>query len=414
MEINNYIYLFLSLIFLYFSYEFTLMENVFLSLSSGKIKSLEDNEAKNINLIKKIVTDEKILSVALIGDYFSNAISSILLAVFLYNLYGIIGILISCFLSVVLIVVFGETVPKTIGAYKWEIYAPKKAKNLYYLSIFFKPMRLLIEVLSSLFVRIIGGAEISKMPLITEDDLIDAVSLGMEQGIINRDESLIIENVMDFRDSYAKDIMTPRTDIVAINIDTPHNEIIDIVKEEAFSRMPVYDEDLDDIVGILNVKDFVAIPQNDTLRNHIDILKTPVYTFEYKPVGSLFNEMRHKKISIAIVSDEYGGTEGMITTEDLIEKIVGAISDEYDEDEDEDIIKIGPKEYLIDGSMNLSELNHILNLDLQSDETDSIAGFIIENIDRFPEDKEDIVIENLHFHIEKASKNRIDKLILKL
>lgn len=414
MEINNYLYLILSLIFLYFSFEFTLMENVFLSLSSGKIKTLEDNEVKNIELIKTIVADEKIISISLIGDYFSNAISCILFSVFFYNIYGVIGLIVSCLVSVILIIVFGERVPKTLGIYKWELYAPKKAKVLYNLSKFFKPLTFIIEFLSSIFVRIIGGSEISTMPLMTEDDLIDAVSLSMEEGILNRDESLIIENVMDFRDTYAKDIMTPRTDMVAINIDASYDDIIDLIKEEAFSRMPVYDEDLDNVVGILHVKDFISIPKNDTLRNHVDILKTPVFTFEYKLIGQLFNEMRIKKISIAIVSDEYGGTEGMITTEDLIEKIVGAISDEYDEDEDEDILKLGPREYLIDGSMNLSELSHMLNLNLESDETDSIAGFIIENIDRFPEQNEDIIIENLHFHIEKVSKNRIDKLILKL
>ncbi|MBP2025326.1 hemolysin family protein [Peptoniphilus stercorisuis] len=414
MEINNYIFLGLSLIFLYFSYEFTLMENVFLSLTSGKIKTLEDEDASNINLIKKIVLDERILSVALIGDYFSNCLSCILFSIFFYNTNGIPGLIISCLVSVIIIIVFGETVPKRIGQHKWQKYANKKAKTIYNLSVFFKPVIFITEFLSSVFIRIIGGSDVLNKPSITEDDLIDAVSLGIEEGIINRDESLIIENVIDFRDSYAKDIMTPRTDIIAINVDTPYDEIVKIIKEESFSRMPVYDEDLDDILGILNVKDLISIPKDESLRNHIDLLKTPFFTFEYKLIGQLFNEMRHKRISVAIVSDEYGGTEGMITTEDLIEKIVGSIADEYDEDEDEDIMKISSHEYLIDGSMNLDELNHVLNLELESSETDSIAGFIIENIDRFPEEDEDIIIENLHFHIEKASKNRIDKLILKL
>ena len=414
MQINNYLYLLLSLVFLFFSYQFTLMENAFLSLSPSKIKSMEEDEVNNLDLIKRIVTNKDMLSIALVGDFFSDAITSILLSVFFYNLYGVIGLIISCMLSVILIVVFGETIPKTIGSYECKKYAQKKAKTLYRVSFIFKPLAKIIELLSSIFLKIFGGSEISRIPLITEDDLIDAVSLGIEEGILNKDESLIIENVMDFRNSYAKDIMTPRTDVVAIDVDTPFEDILKIVNEEAFSRMPVYEDDLDNVLGILHVKDLVSIPRDDSLRNHLDMLKTPLYTFEYKLIGQLFNEMRYKKISVAIVSDEYGGTEGMITTEDLIEKIVGAISDEYDEDDDEDIIKIAPREYLIDGSMNLDALNQILHLDLNSDETDSIAGFIIENIDRFPEENEDIVIENLHFHIEQASKNRIDKLILKL
>lgn len=411
---NNYLYLLISLVFLLFSFKLTLTGNVYLSLSSSKIKNLEDNGAKNVDFIKKIVTDENIMSTALMCDFFSNIISGICAAVFFYKEFSTVGLFVSSIVSAIIIIIFGEIIPKSIGMCKWEKYAPKKAKSLYYLAVIFKPLSKIVEFISSLFLRLLVGSSITKQPLITEDDLIDAVSLGMEEGIINRDESLIIENVMDFRDSYAKDIMTPRTDIIALDIDTPYEEILDIVKEEAFSRMPVYEDDLDNIVGILHVKDLINIPRGDSLRNHRDIFKTPFFTFEYKPTGQLFNEMRHKKVSVAIVSDEYGGTEGMITTEDLIEKIVGSISDEYDEDDDEDIIKIGPKEYLIDGSMNLDDLNHMLNLNLTSSETDSIAGFIIEKIDRFPEENEDIIIENLHFQIEKASKNRIDKLILKL
>lgn len=411
---NNYIFLLLSLVFLILSYYFTLIESAFSSLSSSKIKTLEDNNTKNIDLIKKIFESEKIISSALLADYFSNCICAIMLAIFFYNLNGDTGIIVACILSIVIIVIFGESIPRKLGYFNWEKLVTKKAKFIYNCSILFAPLSFIVEILSKFFIIITGGKDLLNKPSITEEDLIDAVSMSMEEGILNKDESLIIENVMDFRDTYAKDVMTPRTDIIAVSLDSPYDEIVNIVSEEAFSRMPVYDEDLDDIVGILHVKDLITIPPEDTLRNHQNILKTPVFTFEYKLVGQLFNEMRHKKISVAIVSDEYGGTEGMITTEDLIEKIVGAISDEYDEEDDEDIIKISPNEYLIDGSMNIDDLNHILNLELHSDEIDSVAGYIIENIDRFPEQGEDIIIENLHFFIEKASKNRIDKIILKL
>lgn len=414
MQYNNYNYLLISLIFLHFSYEFTVMEYAFKSLSSSKLKILEDTNVKNLKLIKEILNQDEIISVAIFGDYFSNGLFSILFAIFFYNFCGLIGIVISSFISMLIIMVFGEFIPKKVGEYHWEKIVPKKAKVLYNFSKFFKPFTILVEFISKLILKITRKSEILNKPIITEEDLIDAVSMSIEEGILNQDESRIIENVMDFRDTYAKDIMTPRTDIIAVNLDTPYDEIIQIIKEEAFSRMPVYEDDLDDIVGILHVKDFVKIPKGDTLRRHKNILRPAVFTFEFKYIGQLFNEMRLKKLSIAIVSDEYGGTEGMITTEDLIERIVGAISDEYDEDEDEDIIKIGPGEYLLEGSMNLEELNHILNLELHSDEIDSIAGYIIEKIDRFPEEKEDIVIENLHFHIEKSSKNRIDKIILKL
>lgn len=414
MDFFHYLYLALFIIFLFLSFEFTLIENAYQNLSNIKIKKLEEKKLKNIELIKKLYNDNNIFSAILIGDYSSNSMVAISLSLFLYSLYEIKGLIIACIISPLIIIIIGENVPKSLGIQKYEKVVQKKAYFLFITTSVLKPLSYLIEAKSKILIKLSGGDINYKEPLITEDDLIDAVSLGMEEGLLNKSESIIIENVMDFRDSYAKDIMTPRTDIIAVNVNDSYEDIVKIVNEEAFSRMPVYNEDLDDIIGILHVKDLLLLPNNMILKDHLDILKPPFYTYEYKPVGPLFNEMRHKKVSVAIINDEYGGTEGMITLEDLVEKIVGSISDEYDEDEDEDIIKISPKEYLIDGAMNIDELNHILGLNLESDEIDSIAGYIIEKIDRFPKKGETITIDNLKFTVKESSKNRIEKLILKL
>lgn len=411
---ESYILAILAILFLFLSFEFTLIENAFASLSSFKLKKLEEDEVENFNIIQALHDNSKLFSAIMLCDYLSNIIASICLGLFMFLHFNYIGLIISFITSPILIIVIGETWPKSLGSQKYDDVLIKKSLFLKISLIITKPLMFIVEKLSSLFIKLAGGDNNYKEPLITEDALFDAVSLGFEEGILNKSESLIIENVMDFRGNLAKDIMTPRTDIIGIDINSSYDEIVEIVKQESFSRMPVYGEDLDDIFGILHVKDLLAFDSSFVLKDNLNILRPPFYTFEYKPIGPLFNEMRSKRVSVAIVTDEYGGTEGMITIEDLIEKIVGSINDEFDEDEDEEIIKIASKEYLIDGSMNLEELDRILDLNLKSEENDSIAGYLIEKLDRFPLQGEVISVGNLKFVIHKSSKNRIEKLILKM
>ena len=413
IDLFIYICAILFLISVILSFEITLIENAYLSLSSQKLKKLEEENPKKIELIRKLFDDDTLYTTTLVIDYIANGICAISLGLLLTSYLGYLGLLISIVVSAVIIIVFGELVPKSLGAQKFEKIVLSHSILLSYLHLFFKPLCFIIKLTSNVFLKITGGNKNFKEPLITEDDFIDAVSLGIEEGIIDKNESKIIENVFDFKDCFAKDIMTPRTDIVAVNILNSYDEIVKIVQEEQFSRMPVYDEDLDNIIGILNVKDIVGMDRNTTLKDNLGIIRRPFYTYEFKPIGPLFNEMRHKKISVAIVNDEYGGTEGMITIEDLIEKIVGSISDEYDEDDDEDIVKIGVKDYLIDGSMSLIDFNDYFNTDFESEESDSIAGYIIEKLDRFPVNGEEIELDGLNFTVKSTKKNRIEKLILK-
>ena len=269
-----------------------------------------------------------------------------------------------------------------------------------------------VTFLSQSIIKIMIKDKTYKEPIITEDDLIDVMDLGMEEGIINKNESMMIQNVIGFKDNFAKDIMTPRTDIVAIDIEDDYDEIMEKISEFSYSRMPVFEDNLDNIIGILNVKELFHMDRTKTLAENKSYFKKPFFTYEYKPTGTLFSEMRQNKLSVAIVTDEYGGTEGMITFEDIIEKIVGQISDEYDTEEDEDIINIGPGKYLIDASVNIDEINQKFGTELECQEFDSLGGFIIENIDRFPKLNEVLNISDLKFTIAKKTKNRIEKIIL--
>ena len=408
----DYIYLLLALVAMYFSYLFTLIENAYLALGSVKLSKLEDLEVKNISIIKKLVKKENIYSSTLILDYFSNSLAIIFTSIFFYKILGNLGIVLGVLISTISVIIFGESLPRNLGKKNYEEIVPKYAKFLNFFIAFLRPFSLFITFLSQSIIKVVIKDRDYKAPLITEDDLIDAMDLGMEEGIINENESKMIQNVIDFKDNYAKDIMTPRTDIVAIEIDDSYEDIIKKISEYSYSRMPVYEDNLDNIVGILNVKDIFHMDRSKSLEENKNFFKKPFFTFEYKPTGTLFSEMRQNKLSVAIVTDEYGGTEGMITFEDIFEKIVGQISDEYDTEEDEDIITIAPGKYLIDASVNIDEINQRFGTELECQEFDSLGGYIIENIDRFPKLNEVIKIDDLNFTIIKKTKNRIEKILV--
>lgn len=409
---SEYIYLLISLVALFFSYLFTLLENAYLALGPVKLSKLEDLEVKNLNIIKKLVKKENIFSSTLILDYFCNSLTVIFASLFAYTNWGYLGIILGIIISTIIVIIFGESLPRKLGKNNYEVIVPKYAKFLNFLIIFIRPLSMFITFMSQTIIKLIIKDKSYKEPIITEDDLIDAMDLGMEEGIINKNESMMIQNVIGFKDNYAKDIMTPRTDIVAIEIDDSYEDIIEKISEYSYSRMPIYEDNLDNIIGILNVKDIFHMDRTKPLSENKSYFKKPFFTYEYKPTGTLFSEMRQHKLSVAIVTDEYGGTEGMITFEDIIEKIVGQISDEYDTEEDEDIINIGPEKYLIDASVNIDEINQKFDTELECQEFDSLGGFIIENLDRFPKLNEVINISGLKFTIAKKKKNRIEKIIL--
>lgn len=409
----NHVLLTILIFSIYLSFEFTMVENALLSLTQHKLNEIKKISEKTYDILIRNYNNDKIYISILTFDYFANALIAVLTSILCFHRFQYLGLILATIISTFFVIIIGEIVPKAIGKQKYEKILLSRAKYLDLLMKFLVPSVKLINAISKLFIRFIGDKNYVE-PLITKDELIDAVSISAEQGIIDQEESDIINNLMGFKSSFAKDVMTPRTDIVAIDAESNYDEIIEVVKREAFSRMPVYEDDIDNILGVLHVKDLITLDRDCILKDNLNILKPIYYTYEFKPISQLFNELRNQKLSVAIVNDEYGGTEGIITVEDLVEKIVGSISDEYDEEDDEDYIKISKKKYLIDGSMNLDDFNQKFSTELRSDEIDTIAGYIIENLDRFPKTGENITIKDLNFTIASSKKNRIEKLVLNL
>ena len=244
----------------------------------------------------------------------------------------------------------------------------------------------------------------------TEEELKAMVNVSHEEGVLEMEEREIINNVFQFGDMQAKEAMIQRLDMVAIDIEDSYDEIIELFKSEKLSRLPVYQESIDDIVGILNIKDIIFLSDEEIENFDIkDYVREAFFTYEFKKITQLLEEMKKEKTQMAIVVDEYGGTAGLLTIEDLVEVIVGDIDDEYDEEEEE-IVKINDNEYLVEGSTKISDVNEQLGINLESEEFDSIGGFIIGYLKRIPEENEIIEVEDVKFKVESIDKNRINKI----
>ena len=230
------------------------------------------------------------------------------------------------------------------------------------------------------------------------------VGVSEEEGVLEDVEKEMIFNVFDFADSQAKDVMVQRVDIVAVDSEATYEEVLDVIKTEQFSRIPVYNQTIDDIVGILYVKDLIIAGQNKDGFKVSDYMREPYYTFEFKKIKELFNEMKKTRNHISVVLDEYGGTVGIVTIEDLIEEVFGDIEDENE------IEVIKEDEYVVDGSAKLDDISELIGVNMESEEFDSIGGLIIGELGRFPESKEEVNLNSIRFVVEEIDKNRIKKV----
>ena len=235
------------------------------------------------------------------------------------------------------------------------------------------------------------------------------VGVSEEEGVLEDVEKEMIFNVFDFADAQVKDVMVQRVDIIAVDLEASYDEVLDVIKKEQFSRIPVYNQTIDDIVGILNVKDLIMAEQNKEKFKVSDYMREPNYTFEFKKIAELFKEMKKTRNHIAVVLDDYGGTVGIVTIEDLIEEVFGDIEDEYD-DENKEIEVIKEDEYIVDGSAKLDVVSELIGVNMESEEFDSVGGLIIGELGRFPEQDEEIVLNNIKFKVEEIDKNRVKKV----
>ena len=411
MDSSDVTQLIILFILLLLSGFFSSAETALTTVNKIRLRYLAEEGNKRAATILKITENSgKMLSAILIGNNIVNLSASALTTSLAYNLGGP-AVAIASIVLTVLILLFGEITPKTLASIHSEklalLYAPV-------IDVFMKvmtPVIFIINSLSNLVMLILRIDPNAKMNTMTENELRTIVDVSHEDGVIESEEKEMIYNVFDLGDAKAKDVMVPRVNVTFADIDSSYAELIALFREDKFTRLPVYEGSKDNVVGTINMKDLLLFDNNQKEFHIKDILREAYFTYEYKNISELLVEMRTASFNIAIVLDEYGETAGLITLEDILEEIVGEIHDEYDENEEENIRQINPLEYIVEGSTNLDDLNDSLDLQLESEDYDSVGGFIIEHLDRLPEEKDEITTpDGIRMVVEKLDKNRIEQV----
>lgn len=410
MDSSDYIQLLILILLIGLSAFFSSAETALTTVNKIRIRNLAEAGDKSAVTLTKVLEDQgKMLSAILVGNNVVNLTASSMSTTLAMNIWSNKAVGIATGVLTLVILVFGEISPKTISTLYSEKISLKYAKIIYLFMTVMTPVIYAVNVLSSGFLRLVHVDPNRKQEAITEDELRTIVEVSHEEGVIESEEKKIINNVFDFGDSVAKDIMVPRIDMAMVEVGATYDELIDIFREEKYTRMPVYEETTDNVIGIINMKDVLLIDRNEEF--HVrDLLREPLYTYEYKNTAELMVEMRQTSNNMIIVLDEYGATAGMITLEDLLEEIVGEIRDEYDEDEEQELVEVGPGEYVVEGSMKLDDLNDQLDLELESEDYDSIGGLIIGQLDRLPEEGESVICDGIRLVVDRLDKNRIDRV----
>lgn len=402
-------------ILIYLSSFFSSAETALTTVNKIKIRKLAEENNKKAQIVLKLIEQpSKMLSVVLIGNNIVNILASSLATVLATKYFKSYGAGISTGVMTILVLIFGEVTPKSQATVKAEKIALRSANIIYVLSYVLAPISYVINKIASILLKILGVNTNAPTNLITENEFRAIVDVSHEEGVIESAERKMITNIVDFGDSVAKDIMVPQIDMCYVDANCSYEELIETFNKDKFSRLPVYKDTKDNILGIINLKDVFFYNKNTDNFNIEELIRKPLYTYEFKKVSDLFIEMKKDSIPFTIVLNEYGSTAGMITMEDIIEEIVGEIRDEYDYDEEDLIKAISEKKYIVDGSAKLEDINEVTGLNLQSDDYDSIAGHILFLLSHIPLEGEKITDESVTYTVKKLDKNRIEKVLIEL
>lgn len=393
---------------------FSSAETALTTVNKIRIRTLAEDGDKRAERVLRITDNSgKMLSAILIGNNIVNLSASSLATSLAIKIWGSMGAGIATGILTFLILIFGEISPKTLATIHSERIALRYSSAIAFLMKILTPIIFLINNLSLGFLRLLRVNPNDGNQQMTEEELRTIVDVSKESGVIESDEHEMINNLFDFGDAQAKEVMIPRIDMTFVHVDCTYDEVIELYKKDKFTRLPVYEESIDDVIGIINVKDLLLCTDKEHFSVR-DIMREPYFTYEHKNTAELLIELRKSSISLAIILDEYGVTAGLITLEDLLEEIVGEIRDEYDEDEEDPIVQLNEREFIVQGSANLDDICEDLDLDFTSEDYDTIGGYLIGLLDHLPEKNEVIITDdNVLLRVEQMDKNRIEKIYIK-
>ncbi len=415
MDTSNVIQLVVLIFLVLLSAFFSSAETAFSTVNHIRLRNLEEEGNKKAATANKILAKySKMLSAILIGNNIVNISASSLATTMVIDVWGNVYVGVATGILTIVVLICGEILPKTWANLYADKIALVYAPIVYFLMKILTPVIFLIDIIAKGIMKLLHIDPSKKTDTITESELKTYVDVSHEDGEIESEEREMIYNVFDLSDTSAKDIMIPRTHMVIINSDATIKDLQDVFIDSMYTRIPVYDEDKDSMLGFINIKDFfLAEIKMDPTVSIQSLIREAYFTYEYKKTADLLLEMREKAVNVAFVLNEYGSTVGMITLEDLLEELVGEIRDEYDGDEEKLIQKLAERTYLIAGSMHISDINDALDTKLNSEDYDSIGGIIIDQLGRLPEDEEAVTLsDGTTLQVKGLDQNRIVQVLL--
>lgn len=413
MDINLLIQgMFLGILILLSGF-FSATETALFSLNRIRILDMADKGHKKAKIILEMLDNpNKLIATILIGNNVVNIGASALATSLFITLFGSTGVGIATGVMTLLVLIFGEVTPKTFATQNAEKWSLGVIKFIKFLSVILTPVIRVMSYLTDMLLKFMGN-DGKKAPAITEDELKILVNAGKEEGFIGESQQEMINSIFDFDETIVKEIMVPRIDMVTVDIEQTIPSVIARVIEAGHSRLPVYKDNIDNIVGILYAKDLLKHVYRDLDQLKIkNIMRKPYYIPRTKNIRDLLAELRQAKVHIAIVLDEYGGTAGMVTIEDVLEEIVGEIQDEYDVEEDT-IRFLEDGSILLTSRASICDINETLGTDLPEDDNyETISGLVFHYIGHVPKEGQEVKIDNVKIKVEKIVGQRVEKVKL--
>lgn len=416
VDTGSVIRLIILIVLLILSGFFSSAETALTTVSINKLKTVVDEGGRRGKRARRVLrmrdNSSKLLSTILIGNNIVNISASALMTVLCTNVFGSKYIGVATGLLTFFVLVFGEITPKTVAT-KYNLNLSLWFSGVIeFLMTVLTPIIWFVNLICRGIFKIFGIDPDMNPDQMTESELLKIVDVSSEEGVIENSEKEMITNVVDFGDAVSKDVMIPRADMVSIDINASIDEVYKLIEEEGYTRIPVYDESKDHVIGILNIKDLMlALLKNDKDSITVkELVREPVYVYEYQKTAQIFADMKSSSVTMCIVLDEYGITAGLITMEDLVEEIVGDIRDEYDEDENELIKEISEGHYDVDGAVKLDDLNDAIGTQLVSEDYDSIGGLMIELLDRIPKEGDVVRTGEVTLKCGRVTNNRVERV----
>ncbi|WP_213818947.1 HlyC/CorC family transporter [Garciella nitratireducens] len=407
---NNFTIAIIIIFLVCMSAYFSATETAFSSLNRIRIKNLASNGNKKAKSTLDLVENyDMVLSTILIGNNIINILSTSLATLFFTNIFGKMGVTISTIVMTILVLIFGEISPKSLAKEIPESLAMFSTPFLKFFITILKPINYIFGLWKELLYRFVN---INNDEKITEDELLTIIDEAQNEGGINEQEGELIRSAIEFNDLDVRDVLTPRVDVVAINIEDDNDQIDSLFTESGYSRLPVYKESIDNIIGVLHEKNFNIYLKKGAKGSLVNILKPVIFVTPTMKISRLLKLLQQYKTHMAIVTDEYGGTVGIVTLEDILEELVGEIWDEHDEIIEE-FVKIGENEYRISCSANIDKMFDLFGIDRDYD-ANTVSGFVIQELGKIPEQGDHFIYENLDITVTKTDGRRVLEIHVKV